>query len=108
MGGWVVGGPSNFIVNQSPNPWILGFEILDLDFGLDNIELFLPVLYNSLKWQIDLEKFCSLFIEGGGIPKEIVANSLFSPKYSQKVVKTFKVAYQSTFLISQSTFYVFS
>ena len=38
-GGWwvvVVGGPSNFIVNQSPNPWILGFEILDLDFGLDN------------------------------------------------------------------------
>ena len=30
------GGPSNFIVNQSPNPWILGFEILDLDFGLDN------------------------------------------------------------------------
>ena len=33
----MVGGPSNFIVNQSPNPWILGFEILDLDFGLDNI-----------------------------------------------------------------------
>ena len=33
--GWVGGGPSNFIVNQSPNPWILGFEILDLDFGLD-------------------------------------------------------------------------
>ena len=32
----VVGGPSNFIVNQSSNPWILGFEILDLDFGLDN------------------------------------------------------------------------
>ena len=32
----MVGGPSNFIVNQSPNPWILGFEILDLDFGLDN------------------------------------------------------------------------
>ena len=31
----VVGGPSNFIVNLSPNPWILGFEILDLDFGLD-------------------------------------------------------------------------
>ena len=31
----MVGGPSNFIVNQSPNPWILGFEILDLDFGLD-------------------------------------------------------------------------
>ena len=29
-----MGGPSNFIVNQSPNPWILGFEILD--FGLDN------------------------------------------------------------------------
>ena len=42
VGGWVVvvvvvvGGPSNFIVNQSPNPWILGFEILDLDYGLDN------------------------------------------------------------------------
>ena len=34
MGGG--GGPSNFIVNQSPNPWILGFEIFDLDFGLDN------------------------------------------------------------------------
>jgi len=33
-----VGGPSNFIVNQSPNPWILRFEILDLDFGLDNYE----------------------------------------------------------------------
>ena len=33
----VVGGPSNFIVNQSPNPWILEFEILDLDFGLDNM-----------------------------------------------------------------------
>ena len=31
----MVGGPSNFIVNLSPNPWILGFEILDLDFGLD-------------------------------------------------------------------------
>ena len=39
VGGWVVGGPSNFIVNQSPNPWILGFEILDLDFGLDKISL---------------------------------------------------------------------
>ena len=35
--GWVVGGgPSNFSVNQSPNPGILGFEILDLDFGFDN------------------------------------------------------------------------
>ena len=22
FGGWVGGGPSNFIVNQSPNPWI--------------------------------------------------------------------------------------
>ena len=35
--GWVGGGgggPSNFIVNQSPNPWILGFEILDLHLGL--------------------------------------------------------------------------
>ena len=30
-------GPSNFIVKQSPNPWILGFEILDLDFWLDNL-----------------------------------------------------------------------
>ena len=37
-GGWlvVVGGPSNFIVNQSPNHLILGLEILDLNFGLDN------------------------------------------------------------------------
>ena len=34
MGEWVV-GPSNFIINRSPNPWILGFDILDLDFGLD-------------------------------------------------------------------------
>ena len=23
-------------MNQSLNPWIYGFEILDLDFGLDN------------------------------------------------------------------------
>ena len=28
------GGPSNFIVNQSPNPWILGFEILDVDLTI--------------------------------------------------------------------------
>ena len=24
-----------YIVNQSLNPWILGFDILDLDFGID-------------------------------------------------------------------------
>ena len=30
------GGSSDFIVNQSPNPLILGLEILDLNFGLDN------------------------------------------------------------------------
>ena len=41
-GWWWVGGPSNFIVNQSPNPWILGFEILDLDFGLDKMCLIWP------------------------------------------------------------------
>ena len=33
----MVGGPSNFIVNQSPNLWTQEFEYLDLDFGLDNI-----------------------------------------------------------------------
>ena len=33
MGG---GGPSNSIVNQSPNLWTQQFEYLDLDFGLDN------------------------------------------------------------------------
>ena len=38
-GGWMVAPPSNFIIKQSTNPWILGFEILDLDFGLDNLEL---------------------------------------------------------------------
>ena len=32
MGG---GGPSNFIVNQSPNLWTQEFEYFDLDFGLD-------------------------------------------------------------------------
>ena len=33
-----LGGDSNskFSVNQFPNPLILGLEILDLDFGLDN------------------------------------------------------------------------
>ena len=36
VGGWVGGGPSNFIVNQSPNLWIFGFKTFDLDFGLDN------------------------------------------------------------------------
>ena len=35
--GWVGSGPSNSIVNQSPNPWNLKFEILDLDFRLDNV-----------------------------------------------------------------------
>ena len=38
MGGGWVGGPSNFIVNQSPNLWIIGFKTFDLDFGLDNIK----------------------------------------------------------------------
>ena len=34
--GWVVvGGPSNFIVNQSPNLCNFGFKTFDLDFGLD-------------------------------------------------------------------------
>ena len=39
MGGGQVGGggPSNFIVNQSPNLWIFGFKTFDFDFGLDNI-----------------------------------------------------------------------
>ena len=32
-------GPSNFIVNQSPIPWILGFEILDWTLGLTMINL---------------------------------------------------------------------
>ena len=31
--GWVGGGPSNFIVNQSLNLWNLEFN--NLDFGLD-------------------------------------------------------------------------
>ena len=48
MGGWWVGGPSNFIVNQSPNPWILGFEILDLDFGLDNYKILMLVGQDSV------------------------------------------------------------
>ena len=30
----VVGGPSNFIVNQSLNLWNLEFKYFDLDFGL--------------------------------------------------------------------------
>ena len=47
-GWWWVGGPSNFIVNQSPNPWILGFEILDLDFGLDNNIQFKIVFVHTL------------------------------------------------------------
>ena len=34
----LVGAPHNFSVNQIPNPWILGFEILDLDLGFDNQE----------------------------------------------------------------------
>ena len=33
-GGRWVGSPSNFIIKQSPNPWILGLEILNLDFRL--------------------------------------------------------------------------
>ena len=37
LGGWMGFGPSNFIVNQSPNVWIFGFKTSDLDFGLDNI-----------------------------------------------------------------------
>ena len=33
---WVGGGPSDFIVNQSPNLWIFGLKTFDLDFSLDN------------------------------------------------------------------------
>ena len=35
---WFLGGDSNskFSVNQFTNPLILGLDILDLDFGLDN------------------------------------------------------------------------
>ena len=47
MGG---GGPSNFIVYQSPNLWIFGFKTFDLDFGLDN--------YTSTK----VEKILSLAV----------------------------------------------
>ena len=36
----VGGGPSDFIVNQSPNLWIFGFKTFDLDFGLDNNDRF--------------------------------------------------------------------
>ena len=32
---WAVRGPSNFVVNPKSNPWNLGFQILDLNFGLD-------------------------------------------------------------------------
>ena len=52
------GGPSNFIVNQSPNPWILGFEILDLDFRLDNnLELYQHYSSNSIHF---IEKYLIL------------------------------------------------
>ena len=33
---WRYGGSSDFSVNQSPNPLILGLEILDLDYWLSN------------------------------------------------------------------------
>ena len=46
-----MGGPSNFIVNQSPNPWILGFEILDLDFGLDNKYNFVVKILTNLPFR---------------------------------------------------------
>ena len=37
--GWVGGGCINSIVTQSPIPWILGFDSLNLDLGIDNLFL---------------------------------------------------------------------
>ena len=36
----VVVASFDFVVNQSPNLWILGLEIWDLDFRLDSFEIF--------------------------------------------------------------------
>ena len=41
------GGPSNFIVNQSPNLWIFGFKTFDLDFGLDISSLVCVLYWNG-------------------------------------------------------------
>ena len=47
---WFLDGDSNckFSVNQSPNPLILGLEILDLDFGLDNYKVLMLVGQDSV------------------------------------------------------------
>ena len=41
------------IVNLSPNPWIVGFEILDLGFGLDNT----GGLGDTLVYRVEEAKF---------------------------------------------------
>ena len=47
----VVVAPFYFIVNQSPNAWILIIDILDLEFRLDNNHiLWLPSLIIYLGW----------------------------------------------------------
>ena len=59
----VGGGPSDFIVNQSPNLWNFRFQTFDLDFGLDNQDAIFDLTLFRLKTTFSRVDLCKVVKE---------------------------------------------